>query len=216
MKHTNNISSFYLVEHYHVQTRQKAEGSIWTSHGKEMHHFCGWHEYAGKGGVWCSTSNRVTSSIFWSWKLVKSTKINSIYWSFDACLAIKTACLCSRYDLKDTSKITLMDIQLISAMGPPGGGRNAVTPRFLRHFNICSINSFSDETMVRIFSNVVAFYLRTNDFPPDCFTLGNQIVTATLDVSCVFHKVNICFLVCFTTQISLMFSVCLSWCEIGL
>ncbi|XP_051515044.1 dynein axonemal heavy chain 12-like [Myxocyprinus asiaticus] len=86
------------------------------------------------------------------------------------------------YDVKDTSKITLMDIQLISAMGPPGGGRNAVTPRFLRHFNICSINSFSDETMVRIFSNVVAFYLRTNDFPPDCFTLGNQIVTATLEV----------------------------------
>uniref|UniRef100_A0A8C2FTF9 Dynein, axonemal, heavy chain 12 n=1 Tax=Cyprinus carpio TaxID=7962 RepID=A0A8C2FTF9_CYPCA len=87
------------------------------------------------------------------------------------------------YDLKDTSKITLTDLQLISAMGPPGGGRNAVTPRFLRHFNICSINSFSDETMVRIFSNVVTFYLRTNDFPPDCFTIGNQIVTATLEVS---------------------------------
>ncbi|XP_067302544.1 dynein axonemal heavy chain 12 [Pseudorasbora parva] len=86
------------------------------------------------------------------------------------------------YDLKDTSKITLMDIQLISAMGPPGGGRNAVTPRFLRHFNICSINSFSDETMVRIFSNVVSFYLRINEFPPDCFTIGNQIVTATLEV----------------------------------
>uniref|UniRef100_A0A8C1ZXR8 Dynein axonemal heavy chain 12 n=1 Tax=Cyprinus carpio TaxID=7962 RepID=A0A8C1ZXR8_CYPCA len=86
------------------------------------------------------------------------------------------------YDLKDTSKITLTDLQLISAMGPPGGGRNSVTPRFLRHFNICSINSFSDETMVRIFSNVVTFYLRTNDFPPDCFTIGNQIVTATLEV----------------------------------
>ncbi|XP_043080221.1 dynein axonemal heavy chain 12 [Puntigrus tetrazona] len=86
------------------------------------------------------------------------------------------------YDLKDTSKITLMDLQLISAMGPPGGGRNAVTPRFLRHFNICSINSFSDETMVRIFSNVVTFYLRTNDFPSDCFPIGNQIVSATLEV----------------------------------
>ncbi|XP_016404673.1 dynein heavy chain 12, axonemal [Sinocyclocheilus rhinocerous] len=86
------------------------------------------------------------------------------------------------YDLKDTSKITLMDLQLISAMGPPGGGRNAVSPRFLRHFNICSINSFSDETMVRIFSNVVTFYLRTNDFPSDCFPIGNQIVTATLEV----------------------------------
>uniref|UniRef100_A0A8B9L9M7 Dynein axonemal heavy chain 12 n=1 Tax=Astyanax mexicanus TaxID=7994 RepID=A0A8B9L9M7_ASTMX len=80
------------------------------------------------------------------------------------------------YDLKDTSKITLVDVQLISAMGPPGGGRNAVTPRFLRHFNICSMNAFSDDTMSRIFSNVVAFYLRNNDFPNDCFSIGNQIV----------------------------------------
>ncbi|XP_034447227.1 dynein heavy chain 12, axonemal [Hippoglossus hippoglossus] len=86
------------------------------------------------------------------------------------------------YDLKDTSKITLVDLQLISAMGPPGGGRNAVTPRFLRHFNIFSINAFSDDTMVRIFSNVVAFYLRNNEFPPEYFTVGNQIVTATMEV----------------------------------
>uniref|UniRef100_A0A8C5CUF5 Dynein, axonemal, heavy chain 12 n=1 Tax=Gadus morhua TaxID=8049 RepID=A0A8C5CUF5_GADMO len=80
------------------------------------------------------------------------------------------------YDLKDTTKITLVDLQIISAMGPPGGGRNAVTPRFLRHFNICSINAFSDDTMVRIFSNVVAFYLKNNDFAPEYFAIGNQIV----------------------------------------
>ncbi|OWK63542.1 Dynein heavy chain 7, axonemal [Lonchura striata] len=86
------------------------------------------------------------------------------------------------YDFKDTSKITLVDIQLVAAMGPPGGGRNPVTPRFLRHFNICTINSFSDETMIRIFSTVVALYLRINDFPPDFSTIGNQIVTATLEV----------------------------------
>lgn len=87
-----------------------------------------------------------------------------------------------RYDFKDTSKITLVDIQLLAAMGPPGGGRNPVTPRFLRHFNICTINSFSDETMIRIFSTVVALYLRINDFPFDFLTIGNQIVTATLEV----------------------------------
>ncbi|KAM4563453.1 dynein axonemal heavy chain 12 isoform 1-T1 [Odontesthes bonariensis] len=86
------------------------------------------------------------------------------------------------YDLKDTSKISLVDLQLITAMGPPGGGRNAVTSRFLRHFNIFSINPFSDDTMVRIFSNIVAFYLKNNTFPPEIFTVGNQIVTATVEV----------------------------------
>lgn len=92
--------------------------------------------------------------------------------------------LCSvRYDLKDTSKITLVDLQFISAMGPPGGGRNAVTPRFLRHFNIFCINAFSDDTMVRIFSNVVDFYLTNNVFPREYFSIGNKIVTATMEVS---------------------------------
>uniref|UniRef100_A0A672VFG6 Dynein axonemal heavy chain 12 n=1 Tax=Strigops habroptila TaxID=2489341 RepID=A0A672VFG6_STRHB len=86
------------------------------------------------------------------------------------------------YDLKDTSKITLVDVQLLAAMGPPGGGRNPVTPRFLRHFNVCAINSFSDETMIRIFSTAVAFYLRSNEFPTEYFSIGNQIVTATLEV----------------------------------
>ncbi|XP_037760095.1 dynein axonemal heavy chain 12 isoform X2 [Chelonia mydas] len=86
------------------------------------------------------------------------------------------------YDLKDTNKITLVDIQLIAAMGPPGGGRNPVTSRFLRHFNICTINSFSDETMVRIFSTIVAFYLRNNEFAPEFFTIGNQIVSGTMEV----------------------------------
>ncbi|XP_031701028.1 dynein heavy chain 12, axonemal isoform X2 [Anarrhichthys ocellatus] len=85
-------------------------------------------------------------------------------------------------DLKDTSRISLVDLQLISAMGPPGGGRNAVTQRFLRHFNIFSINAFSDDTMVRIFSSVVAFYLKNNEFPPEYFTVGNEIVTATMEV----------------------------------
>lgn len=66
------------------------------------------------------------------------------------------------YDRKDTSSLHIQDIQLISAMGPPGGGRNTVSPRFLKHFNFITINQFNDETMTRIFSTVMATFSKVS------------------------------------------------------
>jgi len=87
-----------------------------------------------------------------------------------------------RYDKKDTTQMRLVDIQFLAAMGPPGGGRNPITERFLRHFNVIGVTTFNDETMSRIFSNLVNFYLKSNSFAPEFFATGNQIVQATLEV----------------------------------
>uniref|UniRef100_A0A6I8MZ31 Dynein axonemal heavy chain 3 n=1 Tax=Ornithorhynchus anatinus TaxID=9258 RepID=A0A6I8MZ31_ORNAN len=62
------------------------------------------------------------------------------------------------YDKKDTSRLDVIDLLLVSAMGPPGGGRNHITGRFTRHLNIISINAFEDEILSKIFSSMVDFH----------------------------------------------------------
>ena len=39
-------------------------------------------------------------------------------------------------------------------MGPPGGGRNDISSRMLRHMNIVTIDEFDDATMTRIFGSI--------------------------------------------------------------
>ena len=43
-------------------------------------------------------------------------------------------------------------------MGPPGGGRNDVTARFIRHLSIVSIDSFDDTTLKKIFTSIVDWH----------------------------------------------------------
>lgn len=75
-------------------------------------------------------------------------------------LCLITISMVNRYDLKDTSKIYIEDLLLLTSMGPPGGSRQDVYARFLRHFDIFAINSFSNESMTRIFSTLLFIGLK--------------------------------------------------------
>eukprot|EP00794_Sanderia_malayensis_P006878 gene6878-7653_t len=62
------------------------------------------------------------------------------------------------FDRKDTSSLQIVDQILFAAMGPPGGGRNHVTPRLLRHFNVIGIESFDNETVKKIFAPITDWH----------------------------------------------------------
>lgn len=53
----------------------------------------------------------------------------------------------------------VVDTQVIAACGPPGGGRNAVTPRLLRHFFMQWIPDISKDAMVLIFDSILNGWL---------------------------------------------------------
>ncbi|KAL3855114.1 hypothetical protein ACJMK2_014343, partial [Sinanodonta woodiana] len=86
------------------------------------------------------------------------------------------------YDLKEVTPIKLIDIQLIAGMGPPGGGRNPVTARFLRHFNTITINEFDDDTMVTIFRKIMEWHISSRGFSNEFKPCVDQIVQSTLQV----------------------------------
>ncbi|XP_055507859.1 dynein axonemal heavy chain 3 [Leucoraja erinacea] len=85
------------------------------------------------------------------------------------------------YDRKDTSKLTIINVLFISAMGPPGGGRNDITGRFTRHLNVVSIDSFDDDTMMKIFTSISEWHF-SKGFENTFSRLGRLMVQATMAV----------------------------------
>jgi len=43
-------------------------------------------------------------------------------------------------------------------MGPPSQGRNTITMRYSRHYNIMYVGPFEGESLMRIFDNIMEWY----------------------------------------------------------
>ncbi|XP_053190892.1 dynein axonemal heavy chain 3 [Scomber japonicus] len=85
------------------------------------------------------------------------------------------------YDKKDTSRLNIVDMLFMSAMGPPGGGKNDITGRFTRHLNVILIDSFDDETLTKIFSSITDWHF-SKGFDASFYRLGKIMVQATMAV----------------------------------
>lgn len=64
------------------------------------------------------------------------------------------------YNRKDLSFMRLEDVIIIAAMGPPGGGRTKITDRMCRHFNLLAYTELDQETIQRIFTVLLGFFLK--------------------------------------------------------
>ena len=70
------------------------------------------------------------------------------------------------------------DSRFLMGCGPPGGGRNTVTPRVLRHTHMLTVPDLSEESMKRIFTAIVGGFL-ASDFGDEFGSLTAPIVNAT-------------------------------------
>eukprot|EP00794_Sanderia_malayensis_P012733 gene12733-14038_t len=92
------------------------------------------------------------------------------------------------YDRKQIGAFReLVDINLLGAMGPPGGGRNPLTARLTRHFNVLSFCEMEDKSKMRIFSSILNSWivhasLKGAYSGPEKETLGEKIVEHTIAV----------------------------------
>jgi len=84
------------------------------------------------------------------------------------------------YDLAEKTFREIVDTQLVGAMCPPGGSRNHITPRMIRHFSILCVSSFSGETMSCIFENILSWHMKAHEMPCEVIELAPKIVDATL------------------------------------
>ena len=81
---------------------------------------------------------------------------------------------------KDLDQRILQDMQYVAAMGPPGGGRNKVDPRFIALFNVYNLTSPSDAVLNQIYGSILTTYLR--NFSTDVQEVGKKLTSTMLRI----------------------------------
>ncbi|KAF5829736.1 dynein heavy chain and region D6 of dynein motor-domain-containing protein [Dunaliella salina] len=76
---------------------------------------------------------------------------------------------------------TIIDTQFVGSMGPPGGGRNPVTNRLLRHFNFISFAEMSDQSVNRIFTTILGAFFRRY-FNEEIQGMNQSLLAATIQI----------------------------------
>lgn len=71
------------------------------------------------------------------------------------------------YDIDDPERNfrKLTNVRFAGAMGPPGNGRNSISSRYIRHFNVIYIEPYSGDSLRYIFSTVMDWLFLAKNTP---------------------------------------------------
>ncbi|CAH1180440.1 unnamed protein product [Phaedon cochleariae] len=84
------------------------------------------------------------------------------------------------YDREKLYWKDIRDVIIAVACAPPGGGRNPLTPRFVRHFGMLLIPPPNEFSLKAIFKAILKGFL--NDFANDVRDLGDYMVNAAVEI----------------------------------
>ena len=87
------------------------------------------------------------------------------------------------FDLATKDFKNIVRTQIITAMGPPSGGRNSISPRVMRHFSFVCMTENDTPSLERIFRHIMHWNLNVKyTFSDEVCTMTNSVVDATLSV----------------------------------
>ncbi|XP_059059125.1 dynein axonemal heavy chain 3 [Achroia grisella] len=85
------------------------------------------------------------------------------------------------YDLKEMVRQEVVDVLLVSAMLPPGGGSNVISSRLTRHMLLITLDSFEDNTLNKIFGTIMDWHF-AKGFTDILMRQTKAVVSATMEV----------------------------------
>ncbi|KAJ3226918.1 Dynein heavy chain 6, axonemal [Clydaea vesicula] len=87
------------------------------------------------------------------------------------------------YDREKLTWKIIQDVEVVAACAPPGGGRNKITPRLLRHFNLFSIPVPNEQVLSKIFRSIIEGFLKP--FVAEVRSLSEAIVNSSTEI---YHR----------------------------
>lgn len=84
------------------------------------------------------------------------------------------------YDREKLFWKRIVDVVITAACAPPGGGRNPLTPRFVRHFGMMLIPPPNEFSLKAIFKAIIRGFLF--DFANPVRELADSMVNAAVEV----------------------------------